>query len=81
MKTISVPEDTHKELMKIKLLNGEKNTALLIKKLILAYKEKKFQEHSKLFREMLEKKGMSFEQFLEKARKIREEIADEWYPD
>ena len=81
MKTISIPEDVHKELMKLKLEQREKNSALLIKKLILSYKEKKFQEHSKQFREMLDKNGKSFKQFLKESRKIREEIADDWYPD
>jgi hypothetical protein len=80
MKTISIPEDLHKEIMKIRLENGEKNTALLIRKLVLLYKEKKFQEHSHKFRELIEKNGTSFEKLLKESRKIREEIADEWYP-
>ena len=81
MKTIAIPEELHREIMQIKLNKGEKNTAQIIREFILAYKEKKFQEHSRKFREMLKNKGQSFEDFLKEARKIREELADERFPD
>ena len=79
MKTIALPEELHKEIMKLKLELGEKNTAELIEKLILSYKEQKFLEVSRLFREKLNESGIAFSDFLKKSRKIREEIADEWF--
>lgn len=79
MKTISIPEDLHKEIMQLRLQKGNKNTAELIRQLVLTYKEKRFLEASKLFNDKLKKSGKSFEQFLKEAKKIREEIADEWF--
>ena len=81
IKTIQMPEDLHREIMQIKLNQGERNIAQIIRELLLAYKEKKFQEHSRKFKEMLKKRKESFEDFLKDARKVREEIADEQYPD
>lgn len=81
MKTIAIPDELHKELMQLRIQKGDKNTAELIKKLILAYKEKKFLESSQKFRQMLKKKGKSFDEFLKDARKVKEEVADEWFPD
>ncbi len=79
MKTIALPEDLHRELMKIKLDNGSKNIAEIIKRLIYEYRQKKFLEFSNLFRKKLKESGKSFDQFLKDARKIREEIADEGF--
>lgn len=81
IKTISIPEDLHKELIKLKLDYGDKNVAEIIKKLILFYKRQKLLEHSIKFRESLKKKGITFEEFLKRAEKIREEVADELFPD
>jgi len=81
MKTIALPEELHKELTNLKLEQKDRNIATLLKKLILAYKEQKFLENSQKFRAMLKKSGKSFEEFLKESRKIREEIADEWFPE
>ena len=81
MKTISIPEDLHKEIMKLRLQKESKNTAELIKELLFEYRERKFLEASNLFRERLKEKNISFAHLLRESRKIREEIADEWYPD
>lgn len=81
MKTISVPEDVHQQLVELKIKEKQKNAAELIKKLIIEYRKKKLEEASRIFREALAKKGITIEDFLKSSRKIREEIADEWYPD
>ena len=81
MKTIALPEELHKELINLKLEQKDKNIAELLKRLILAYKEQKFLDNSQKFRAMLKKSGESFEEFLKESRKIREEIADEWFPE
>lgn len=81
MKTIAIPEDLHKEIMQLRFQKGNKNTAELIKEIMLEYKQKKFLEASKLFREKLKEKNISFSELLKRSRKIREEIADEWFPD
>ena len=80
MKTISIPEDLHKELVNLKLEERNRNMAGIIKNLILTYKEKRFLNNSLRFREKLKKSGKSFEGFLKESRKIREEIADELFP-
>ncbi len=78
MKTISIPEDLHRELVNLKLELGDKNTAGLIKKLYFEYRKKRFLEASVLFKKKLKESGKSFGQLLAKSRIIREEIADEW---
>ena len=80
MKTIGIPEDLHKELIKLKLDYGDKNVADMIKKLIICYKSQKLMEHSKRFKKILKKEGISFEEFLKKSEKAREEVSDELFP-
>ena len=79
VKTISIPEDLHRELVYLKLENNKKNTAELVRSLIIAYKKQRFLEASNLFRQKLKESGKSFDEILKKSRKIREEIADEWF--
>ena len=81
MKTIPVPEDLHKRIMALKIEEGAKTSAEIIEKLIVEYRKKKLNDLSNLLRKKMEEKGMSFDELLKKSRKIREEIADEWYPD
>ncbi len=81
MKTIAIPEDLHKELINLKLELNDKNAAELIRKLVLSYKEKRFLEASNLFRKRLGEKNISFEDLLKKSKKIRGDIADEWWSD
>ena len=78
MKTIALPVDLHKELMKLRIQRGNKNTAELIKEMLFEYKQKRFIEASNLFRDRLKEKNISFAELLKKSKKIREEIADEW---
>jgi predicted CopG family antitoxin len=78
MKTIAIPEDLHKELMQMRIQKGDKNTAELIRELLFEFRQKKFLEASRLFRERLKEKNASFSEILKKSRKIREEISDEW---
>lgn len=79
MKTIGIPEDLHKELVELKLEEKNKNMAEIIKTLVVSYREQKFLELSQKFRSMLKKDGKSFSEFLKESRKIKEEIADEWF--
>ncbi len=81
MKTIPVPEELHKQIITLKIQEGDKTIADLIERLITEYRKKRLDDLSKLFREKMDEKGMSFEELLKKSRKIREEIADEWFPD
>jgi predicted CopG family antitoxin len=80
VKTISIPEDLHKELMRIKLDSNNKNIAEILKQMLIAYREKKLLEHSKKFKGILKKEGVTFEEFLKRAEKIREEVANELFP-
>jgi len=79
MKTIALPEELHKELMQLRLQRGSKNAADLIKEMVCEYRQKKFLEASALFKRKLKEKNISFSELLKKSRKIREEIADEWF--
>jgi len=79
MKTIAIPEELHKEIMKLKIEKGSKNTSELIKNLVFEYKQQKFLEASKLFRDKLKEKNVSLASLLKNSKKIREEIADEWF--
>ncbi len=81
MKTIALPEDLHKELMKIKLDNGSKNVSEIIKALVAEHQKQKFLEASKMFRKMLKDSGESFDEFLKEARKVKEEVVNEQFPD
>ena len=80
MKTIALPEDLHKELMKIKLNNSDKSISEILRKMLCAYKEQQFLENSRRFREMIKKSGKSFDQFLKEARKVKEEVVNEQFP-
>lgn len=80
MKTIAIPEDLHKELMQLRIQKGNKNTAELIKEIVVEYRRKKFLEFSDLFKQKLRESGKSFDELLKASKKIKEEIADEWFP-
>ena len=79
MKTISIPEDLHKNLIDLKLDQKDKNMASLLKKLVLAYKERQFLDSSDRFRKMLGEKKITFNKFLKESRKVRGEIGEEWF--
>ena len=80
MKTISVPEELHKDLAKLKLDENRKNTAELIKQLVIEHRRQKFLRSSEIFREAMKKKGLTLKELLKRSRRIREEIADEGFP-
>ena len=79
MKTIGIPEDLHKEIMQLRLQKGSKNTAELIRELLIGYRKKRFLEASDLFRKKLKHKNISFEKLLKESEKVRGEIANEWF--
>ncbi len=81
MKTIALPEDIYKQLMSLKIQEGNKTAADLIDKLIIEYRKRKLAEAGEFFRKSLKESGLTFKQLLKESRKIREEIADEWFPD
>ncbi len=81
MKTIALPEELHKELMLLRIQKGNKNIGELIKEMVVEYKKRRFIEASRMFKERLKEKNISFDELLKRSRKIREEIADEWFPD
>ncbi len=81
MKTIALPEELHKELMLLRIQKGNKNIGELIKEMVVEYKKRRFIEASRIFKERLKEKNISFDELLKRSRKIREEIADEWLPD
>ncbi len=79
--TIAIPLELRNKLVSLKMQEKYKNIAELIEMLYIEYRKQKFREASDLFRKKLNESGMTFDELLKKSRKIREEIADEWYPD
>ncbi|MBI2629604.1 hypothetical protein HYW76_00720 [Candidatus Pacearchaeota archaeon] len=71
MKTISIPQDLHKQLVNLKLELGEKNAAELIFKLLIVYRQQKFLKIGELFRKKLKEKNIEFEDLLKKSRNGR----------
>lgn len=61
MGTISVSGDTRKELLKLKIEEGEKSLDALLKKMIASYKRYKFLKASSLFKKKLKEKGLSID--------------------
>jgi len=81
MKSIGISEKTHKELVTLKLEENNKNADEIIRKLIISYKKMRFMEASLLFNQKLKEKNISFKKLLKKSKAIREEVADELFPD
>lgn len=79
MKTIAIPEELHKELLQLKIQKDKKNAAELINELIVEYKRQRFLNAGNIFRNAVKNKNVDFASFLKKSRKIREEIANEWF--
>jgi len=79
MKTISISEELHKEIVDLKLDEKKRNAGELLEELILEHKKMKFLEASTIFKKGLDKKKLGFLDLLIKSKKIREEISDEWF--
>ncbi|GEM_PF-2843495 len=77
MKTIALSEDTHKDLLRLKIEYGTSSSDKLLKKLIKEHKKLKFLAASDLFREKT--KGQSLKHISKEARKIRDEVYAEWF--
>ncbi len=78
MKTIGISEQSHKNLINLKLEERTRNIEEIIEKLIIEYKKLKFIEASDLFKSKLKEKNISFHHILKKSKEVRKEIADEW---
>ena len=81
MKTIAIPEDLHKELVTIRLEEGNKNAAELIRKLLIEYKRRKFEQASNFVIKAMKEKKLNLNELLKKSKKIREEVVNEQFPD
>jgi predicted CopG family antitoxin len=78
MKTIALPEETYKELISLKIQENNRSAAVLIDKLVLEYKKKKFLDANTLFRRKLNEKNVGFSNFLKKSARIKGEVSNEW---
>ena len=76
-KSLIVSEKVHNELVKLKLLERAKNVSDLLEKLIIEYRKQKLKEFRDEFKKALKEKGISFDEFLKKAGKIREEMYEQ----
>lgn len=78
MRTLALSEETHKELMLIKLQMGYKSVEELERDMISEFKKNKLKQASQYFRSQLKKSGLSFKDFLALSEKARREVADEY---
>jgi len=79
MKTIGISDETHKELMGLKIECGEKTAEGLIEKMLVEYKKQKLLEAGKAFREGMKKGKMRLGDVIKRSEKIREGIYAEWF--
>lgn len=79
MKTVGISEKVHKELMSLKINYGYKNTNILLEEMIHEFKEEKLVDASQEFNKRMTEKKISFKELMNRARKTREEIYDEWF--
>jgi len=79
MKTVGMSDEVHKELMGLKINYGYKRTDHLLEEMIREFKKEKLLEASEAIRERMARKKMSLKQLMERSRKAREEIYNEWF--
>ncbi len=72
--TISVSEETKKELARLKIELGYPSMDSLIKDAIVEMRNRKFEDASKLFREKLKEKGLTIEDIQRESALIRREV-------
>lgn len=78
MKTLALSEETHKQLMQMKLQMGYKTVDELEKEMIVEFRKNRLIDAGKWFRGELRRKKLSFDDFLEISQKVRRELADEY---
>ena len=76
-KSLIVSEKVHNELVKLKLSERAKNISELLERLIIEHRKQNLHKARKMFREALNKKGITFDEFLKRANKIREEMYEQ----
>ncbi|KXB02148.1 hypothetical protein AKJ44_01300 [candidate division MSBL1 archaeon SCGC-AAA261F17] len=75
--TISVSEDTRKELTRLKTDLGSRSFDALLKEMLAEMRNRRLEEISKRFRESLKEKGLTLDDIQKEARRIRGEIYEE----
>ncbi len=75
--TISIKEQTKKELKKLQEMYDAKSMDELIKELIIQAKKKYINEFSKDFKVRLKEKGLTLEEIIKSGEEIRKEILKE----
>ena len=79
MKTVAISEETHKDLVNLKLAERTGSTDELIHKLIIEYRKQKLEKASQMFRDAMKEKGLTLQDILKDTKKIRKEIYDEHF--
>ena len=79
MKTVALSEETHRELLELKLKSKANSTDKLIHKLIVEHRKLKLLEASRLFRETADKKGLKIKDILREGENIRKEMYAKWF--
>lgn len=78
MKTLALSDETHRQLMEMKLQMGYKSVDELERDMISEFRKKRLDEASEWFRRGLKESGLTFRQFLKRSEKIRKELANEY---
>ena len=81
MKSVVLSEETHKDLVELKLKEGIGSADKLVHKLIVEHRKQRLEKASQMFRDAMKEKGLTLKDILKDAEKIRKEIYEERFGD
>ncbi len=77
--TISLSEETKKELDRMKIDLGCRSMDALLKEMLTETRNRRFRNSSELFRKKLEEKGLTIGYIQREGRRVRKEIYSEQF--
>jgi len=77
--TISVSEETKKELTRLKIDLGYRSMDALLREMLAEVKHRRFEEASELFRKKLKEKGLTIKDVQREGLRIRKEVYSEQF--
>lgn len=75
--TISVSEETKKELDRLKVETDSQSMDELLSEMLVEIKNRRFEEFSKAFKKSLAEKGLTIEDIQKEGRRVRREVYSE----
>ncbi|HLD41936.1 MAG TPA: hypothetical protein VJB06_02785 [archaeon] len=77
MKTVALSEETHRDLVNLKLQAKVSSTDELVHRLIIEHRKQRLEKASQMFRDAMKEKGLTLKDILKDAEKVRKEIYEE----